>query len=336
MKKIQQYIEETLGIPLFMDPLSKQETGDLPMYMHELYRLYKAELFHLDFILAEPKQQDEFSILQMDRHFEFLGQKRNKKVILVLPKLESYLRKRLIEKGINFIVPGKQLFLPDLFIDLRESYSRPPKKKQETLLPSTQFLVIYHILSKNKNDWQLEGKAFKEVATKLGYTAMAISKIAEELKYHEIIQVVGEKEKSIRFRLERSELWHDLERRNLWTSPVSKRIYTDVKPEQPFLLYSNAYALPEYTDMNPVMQKYYAIEKKDFSGLQKNNLLVNENPYEGNYCLEVWKYNPMPLAALLFNDLSVVDPLSLYLSLRENHDERIEMAKEQIIEKYIW
>jgi hypothetical protein len=31
-----------------------------------------------------------------------------------------------------------------------------------------------------------------------------------------------------------------------------------------------------------------------------------------------------------------VDPLSLYLSLKDNPDERIEMALEQIINKYIW
>jgi len=34
--------------------------------------------------------------------------------------------------------------------------------------------------------------------------------------------------------------------------------------------------------------------------------------------------------------LPVVDPLSLYLSLKEGRDERVEMALEQIIKKFIW
>jgi hypothetical protein len=36
------------------------------------------------------------------------------------------------------------------------------------------------------------------------------------------------------------------------------------------------------------------------------------------------------------NDMAVVDPLSLYLSVKESRDERIEMALEQILEKFIW
>ena len=56
---------------------------------------------------------------------------------------------------------------------------------------------------------------------------------------------------------------------------------------------------------------------------------------EGRYCLEVWKYNPKQLANLVQDDYSVVDPLSLYLSLKNETDERIEMALEQIKTKFI-
>ena len=68
---------------------------------------------------------------------------------------------------------------------------------------------------------------------------------------------------------------------------------------------------------------------------QKNNGLINANNREGKYAIEVWKYNPKTLVEDVFNENSVVDPLSLYLSLKDNQDERIEMALEQIIEKYI-
>ena len=92
----------------------------------------------------------------------------------------------------------------------------------------------------------------------------------------------------------------------------------------------------EYTDLNPSKQQYFAIEKTVFYGLQKSNALVNLNDYEGKYAIEVWKYDPLTLVDELPNDMAVVDPLSLYLSLRDSKDERIEMALEQIIEKNIW
>jgi hypothetical protein len=94
--------------------------------------------------------------------------------------------------------------------------------------------------------------------------------------------------------------------------------------------------LPEYTDLNPSRQEYFAIEKPLFYGLQKGNALVNPNEYEGRYALEVWKYNPFTLVNELPMDRAVVDPLSLYLSLKSSRDERIEMALDQILEKFIW
>ena len=63
---------------------------------------------------------------------------------------------------------------------------------------------------------------------------------------------------------------------------------------------------------------------------------MNPNAYEGRYALEVWKYNPLALVDELPNDGIVVDPLSLYLSMQDNRDERIEMALDQIIENFIW
>jgi hypothetical protein len=79
-----------------------------------------------------------------------------------------------------------------------------------------------------------------------------------------------------------------------------------------------------------------AIEKTVFYGLQKSNALVNPNDYEGRYALEVWKYNPLVLVDELPNDRPVVDPLSLYLSVKDSTDERIEMALDKILEKFIW
>jgi len=77
-------------------------------------------------------------------------------------------------------------------------------------------------------------------------------------------------------------------------------------------------------------------DRGSFFALLKTKELINLNDYEGKYCLEVWKYNPEILVKRLHNDMKVVDPLSLYLSFKENTDERIEMALEQIIKKYIW
>ncbi|MCX8482301.1 MAG: MarR family transcriptional regulator [Crocinitomicaceae bacterium] len=336
MKKTLRYIEETMGIQPTATPLAKSYLDRLPMYIHETFKLYSINLFNTGIILAELKNEDKLSIQQTEKQVQQIKNLLNLKVVVVLENVQAYNRKRLIEKGINFIVPGKQLYMPDMLIDLRESFVHPKtKQKNDTLLPSAQFILIYHIIHRNQQ-WKLEEHPFKEIAQKLAYTPMAITNAIDNLKYHELIEVEGEKEKFIRFRYDRHELWNIAHQQNLLVNPVIKTVYVDEKPESLFLLQSNTSALPEYTDLNPSRQEYFAIEKTVFYDLQKSNALVNMNEYEGRYALEVWKYNPLTLVDELPNDRAVVDPLSLYLSVKESRDERIEMALEQILEKFIW
>jgi phosphoribosylformylglycinamidine (FGAM) synthase PurS component len=336
MKKTLKYIEETMGIQPTATPIAKTYLDRLPMYIHETFRLYRTDLFNTEIILAELKNDDELSIQQTEKQVQQIKNLLNQKVVVVLENVQAYNRKRLIEKGINFIVPGKQLYMPDLLIDMRESFVHPmTKQKNETLLPSAQFLLIYHIIHRYQQ-WKLEEHPFKKIAQKLGYTPMAITNAIDNLKYHELVEVEGEKEKFIRFRYERNELWNIAQQQNLLVNPVIKTVYVDEKPKGLFLLRCNASALPEYTDLNPSRQEYFAIEKAVFYGLQKSNALMNPNDYEGKYALEVWKYNPLTLVDELPNDMAVVDPLSLHLSVKDSRDERIEMALDQILEKFIW
>jgi len=336
MRKTLTYIEETLGIQPTVTQIANSHLDTLPMYIHETFRLYRTEIFNTEMILAELKNDDELSIQQTEKQVQQIKNLLNQKVVIVLENVQAFNRKRLIEKGINFIVPGKQLYMPDLLIDLRENFVHPKtRQKNETLLPSAQFLLIYHIIHRYQK-WKLEEHPFKEIAQKLGYSPMAITNAIENLKCHELIDVEGEKEKFIRFRYERHELWNVAIEQNLLVNPVIKTVFVDEKPKDLFLLQSNASALPEYTDLNPSRQEYFAIEKNVFYGLQKSKALVNPNEYEGRYALEVWKYNPLTLVDELPNDRAVVDPLSLYLSVKDSRDERIEMALEQIIAKFIW
>jgi hypothetical protein len=336
MKELKQYILETLGEDIEPDPIPKPLLGTLPMYVGEKYKLYNAVLLNRPLLFAEARQLENLSILQTEKHFNLLKNTFARKVVLIMPQIEGFNRKRLIERGINFIVPGKQLYLPDLLIDLRETFTTQRiRRKNNTLLPSAQFLLIYHIIHRYE-DWKLEKHSFKEIAEKTGYTAMAITKAVDNLKHHELVNVAGDKEKFIHFLHERHELWYVAEQRGLLINPVLKRVYVDEKPQNKFMLECNTSALSEYSDINPSRQQFYAIEKNKFYDLQKNNALTNANEYEGRYCLEVWKYDPETLVGELANDRPVVDPLSLYLSLKDSHDERIEMALEQIKDKNIW
>lgn len=336
MKQLQQYIMEVLGIEIQQEVIDKKGIEMLPLFLREIYRLYNASLFNQAFILVEKTDNEAFSVHQTEKHFNLIKGAYNRKIVLLTSEMSSLNRKRLVEKGINFIVPGKQLYLPDFLIDLREDFKKGKIKPQKLkLLPSAQFILLYRILHRNEKPG-IEDLSFKELASKLKYTPMAITFAAENLMQLEICNIVGEKEKYLRFNVENREMWHDLDQRKLLLNPVIKKIYVDEIPENIHLLHCNMSALPEYSDMNPSRQEYFSIEKNMFYSLLKSNALINTNKHEGKYCLEIWKYNSLKLVEKLFNDSNVVDPLSLYLSLKDNKDERIEMSLEQIIQKFIW
>ena len=332
--KLQKYIEDILGYVMVIVPIPKQELGTLPMYVNEIYNIYRVTLGDIHFILIEYKEVDVFSVSQLEKHSELINTNLNQKVVLLTEDISALYRKRLIEKGINFIVPGKQLFLPDFLMDLREgNQNAGRKKKTEKLLPSAQFILLYHLLQRSITE-HIENDSFTQLALRFGYTKMAITKAVDSLVYHELCKVEGTKEKYIRFVSDKEQLWHFA--LPILVDPVFKRIYVDEMPEGMHLLKANESALPEYSDMNPSQQKYYAIEKSKFYDLEKNRQLKNPNEHEGKYGLEVWKYNPEPLVEIFNINMNVVDPLSLYLSLKENHDERVEMALEQILEHFLW
>lgn len=332
MQELINYIKDILGLTLLLEPIPEDRRAHLPLYIREAYRLYYGHIYNNLFVLAELKNENEFGVSQIEKHLEMIHESTNEKVALVVNTMSALNRRRLIEKKIAFIVPGKQMFLPDILLDLRENFiENKNRRKIEKLLPSAQYILLYHIQHRY-DKVQLTELSFKDLAKKFDYTQMAITLAVENLKHYDLCEVRGAKEKYIKFEQERNELWHIAT--PFLVSPVLKRVYVDEKPDI-FMFQSNVSALPEYSDLNPGRQKYYAIEKSRYYKLKKDGTLINENEYEGNICLEVWKYNPSKLAEGITEEDNV-DPLSLYLSLKENPDERIEMALDQIIDKNIW
>lgn len=335
MNSLVTYIDKVLSVQLTVKQLPKKELAKLPMFLSQTFKIYKTELLGQELLLAELVDSDNFSILKTQKQLQNIKSILTGKIVLVLNDVASYVRARLVQKRINFIVPGKQLFLPEMLIDLKDSNNtKAIKEKKKNLLPSAQVIVLFYLLNTDST-WNIETKQFKEIAKILGYSPMTISNAVENLIDFDLITVDGEKEKNIKFRYKKTEMWNVLEERGLLINPVWRTIYTDEIPNK-IALYSNFSALPEYSDLNPTRQVYIAYDKNTFNQLKKNNVFKYLMPADGKYAIEVWRYDPAILAKLVSEKTMVVDPLSLYLSMRDFQDERVEMALEQIKEKYLW
>jgi hypothetical protein len=336
MKNFQEYIKEVLDEIIVVNRLPEYEVSKLPMYVTQLYKIYTTRLLDTELVLVQLVNADNLSIAQTEKQIRNLNKLFNKTVVLILDHLVSYNRSRLIKKKVNFIVPGKQLFLPKMLIDLKEGDAiKSSLKEKQNLIPSAQVMVLYQILGLSKF-WDIEEKSFKEIAIKLNYSPMAISKAVGNLQTLDLVTIAGEKEKYIQFNYDKVKLWEKIEENDFWNYPVFKRVYIDELPMGVKTWDCNTSALSEYSDMNQSRQNYVALGRREYNKLNKQNLFINANPTEGNYCLEVWKYNPGILTHTAIITELIVDPLSLYLTLKNTPDERIEMALEQIKKKFIY
>lgn len=330
MEKLKEYIHQILGKDLEIKELAKEYTNKLPFLFRNNFNFYVTHLHNHELILVQVNKKDAFNAAQLRQQVIAIQKVFEKRIIIVTEDITAINRKRLIDQKISFIVPGKQMFLAELLIDIQDFNKDKAFQKELFLLPSSQLILLYQILHK---DDDLSQYTFKELAEKFQYTQMGISKAIENLKRLAIVEVVGTKEKNIVFDSDRQKLWKNIEKHLI--DPVLKTVYVDEKPKIKMFC-SHTTALEEYSDMNPSRLEYFAIEKNKFYELEKANQLVNLNNESGNYALEVWKYNPEIIAKGITKKNNV-DPLSLYISLKDGFiDERTDMALDQIIKKYVW
>jgi hypothetical protein len=131
--------------------------------------------------------------------------------------------------------------------------------------------------------------------------------------------------KYIHFNSNRRELWAKAQ--DYLSTPVKKILYCDTILEKNFSI-SGVNALSHYSHLNSEQYETRAIWDKLFnpSGVQFNEV-------EGSCKIEIWKY---PTTMPPFSNNNVVDKLSLYLSMKDEPDARIEKELEIMIEAMKW
>ncbi|GBD92470.1 hypothetical protein BMS3Abin05_00042 [bacterium BMS3Abin05] len=322
MKTVERYLTEILGFPVRLKPLPLNEPSGLPFFLKQMYAFYKTNLLGREIIFLEKRNDEPLTVDQLRKHGEMAEQAFNRPVVFVLPFIESFNRKRLIQKQVAFVVPDKQLFIPQLLIDLRE-FRQSALKRKEKLLPAAQCLLFYHILKENLQPFNL-----KTIAEILGYTQMTVTRAAKVLEKNNLGIIKGRKDKRFVFEQDKKTLWQKA--LPFLQNPVKKIYFLEHPPQADFVYRASFSALANYTDLAEGAKKYFAVSRNDFETLKKEQLIKIIHSSDVGVRLEVWKYAPGILA-----EDRVVDPLSLYLSLKDREDERVQKALDALLEQ-VW
>lgn len=304
------YINEYIGEKVVFSPINASLQNRLPIAISGEFNLYSGRILNCDVVLALIEQADIIPPKQIQKKLLILEQKLGSLVILATQEIASYNALRLANLRVNFIVPNKQMFLPSLLVNFRKE-QQIGSDLTETISPTAQVLLLYHLQVES-----VQGLDARALASKLDVSYASANRAIRWLYDKELIKVSQGKSKLIELHHTPRELWEKA--LPFLENPVAKIVYTDDVIDT---WQSGINALSEYTMINPEPRACYAITK---AALKTLSTRVNEK--FGNNIVEIWKYSPH-----LLSSTNTVDKLSLYLSLRQTEDERVQIELDNLL-----
>jgi hypothetical protein len=324
LNKTQRHLAKLQEPPPVLEP---QDAGQLPVFLRQRFRMYRTKLFGREWVLALEAQDWEVGVPNEYRQqIAILADALKSPVVLVMVAANAALRNRLVRLNVPFIVPGTQVYLPMVFVDLRDRYGQAGTPAGKRLSPTAQVVVLYQILR-----GELAELSSKEIAGKLECSAMMITKVRAELETNGICEVhrVG-RETRMTFPGSTKAVW--ARALSVLASPVAKKRWIQWDRPIARAKIAGISALSRRGMLSDDDVPAYALGRQDFQKLLERGEIRGWPDRDGaDACIECWSYEP----ALLSDD-AAVDPLSLFLSLREEHDERVQGELEAMLESIQW
>ena len=314
------YVETVLQVPLIINgPMAGSK---LPAFLTQRYALVEGEILGRACILMLGIDSHDDTPATIAKHRDLLRrQAPGRAVVLVTDRLSNHNRHRLIAQHVPFIVPGNQLFAPELGVDLREHFRSERDAPADGLAPTAQLIVLAAVMGRIAPE-----TTATELASQFHYSAMSMGRAITELEAFELAQTeAAGRFRHVRLTLPREALWRRA--RPHLRSPVRKRRRVRRPPDGLDLPLAGETALAELTDLSAPRVETRAVTASAWKSIA--TLYDLDHPVRWDEPvteLETWTYDP-----LLLGDAGLVDVLSLWLSLPDGADDRIAAAKDALL-----
>jgi hypothetical protein len=322
LPQLQQYLHDALGVDVPVAPWRGAER--LPHFLRERYAFAQVDLMGTPCLLVIDTNPAEESPVAVRKHLDLLRTKHDGEAVYVRQQVTAYNRKRLIEQKVPFIVPGNQMYLPMFAVDLREHFRRI-RAELPSFSPATQAVVIHALLQDVKDEL-----IPLDMARRLGYSPMTMTRAFDELESANLgVVTMRGRERCLRFPGTRLEIWAKAQ--PLLRSPLNKRLFIR-QGAPPVGIPAGLTALAHYSMLSPPPYSVLAVSREQWKEFRRhhNTREVPAADPDGQE-IQVWSYPPA-----LFAQGNVVDPLSLYLSLKGDADERTQASMDEMMRKLGW
>lgn len=323
MVRLVDYVNRVLGVRLTTRPWPR--CTSLPAYLRDRYRFCTGSILDREYVFVLDPDDAAPPPAAVAKHLAAIQATGAGEAVYVRVDVTASYRQRLIGQRLPFIIPGNQLHLPSSGMDLREHFRRTHKPRSR-LNPSTQDLLLQVLLTADR-----EILTAARAAERTGYTAMTISRAFRELEDAGLAErlTVG-RERPLRFLCHGRALW-DRALPHLNT-PVRKVLIFDVSTPPPGSKVAGESALARLTDLaepsTPVFACSAAAARRWMRRNRPHELVY---PEPGAITLQLWSYPPPESPAG-----DTVDPLSLYLATDSSDDERLQAARDDLLEGFSW
>lgn len=281
------------------------------------YYLRRAWIDKKQVIFIYPKTDLE-SIELLKKHILRIQKDDNLPVVLILKELTYRQKDYLIREKIPFIVENKQIYLPFLAVYLTEKCNA--EYKEQIMLPSAQMLLLHFIYN------GAQELSTNQASNSLGLTPTSISRASKQLEKMGFLQRKKIGVHKILFSESSAKNLFQNAKNHL-LNPIKRTIYIPKESVENDLLKSGYSALSEYSMLNPSKINFFATNKiSKWNNIAENYLQDSQT----QVALELWRYDLHKLSSC-----GAVDVLSLALALKEDPDERVEAAIEEMLEN-LW
>lgn len=305
------YLKHVLGIDV---TYYEGSIAHLPNFISFRYEVKKVSLDGIRAVFVYPKSELE-QVAALKKQLNKMHEIVDVPVVLILDKLTSRFKEYLLREKIAFVVDKKQIYLPFLAVYLQER-GDAPKLNREEILPSAQMLLLYFIYEGGRELTTI--KAAKD----LELTPTSISRASKQL---EDFGLLKSKRAGVLKILYFEGAPNDLfcKAQNYLVNPVKRTVYIPKEKLGTDLLKSGYSALSDLSELNaPKVECYASVSISSFKDCMTYNLI------DANYqvAVQMWRYDPRKLSKT-----NTVDELSLALSLKDDADERVEVAVDNML-----
>ena len=310
-----EYLNKVLGIEVVY---MNGKFEHLPNFIVTRYRLQRVSMNGQGVIFLYPKTELE-QVEVLKKQIARIQKNENLPVVLVLNELSFRQKEYLIREKIPFIVEGRQIYLPFMALYLQERCNAE-KKPREEILPSAQMLLLHFIYG------GAQELSTSQAAKDLELTPTSISRASRQLEEMGLVHIRKAGVQRILYSEDSPKMLFQKTGDTL-LNPVKRTVYIPKELVGTDLLESGYSALAEYSMLNAPNVRCYAAERiSQWKDVMTNSLQNSQV----QVAVEMWRYNPRKLSMR-----NAVDELSLALALREDADERVEEAVEEMLNE-LW